>query len=142
MSYLYRCDCYNDCRDGSDEADCGDRVVMCDDGECVPLYSLCGGFRQCSNASIESHCPQSAICGTCGDGSAYPCWHRCDCEVHCSDGSDEANCDGDPLNKRWLCADGGCVATNERCNGDAKCDDDSDEDGCDGICIKIYVCHV
>ena len=142
--YRDRCDCNRDCRDGSDEADCGESLVMCDSGydvHCIPLYLLCSGERHCLNASIESHCPESAICGTCGDGSAYSCWQRCNCKEDCSDGSDEANCDGDPYNKSWMCADGGCVVITERCNGDAKCDDNSDEENCEGrvICI-VFDC--
>ena len=138
VSYRAPCNCHKNCDDGSDEADCGDSLVMCDSGynvHCIPLYLLCTGERRCLNASIESHCPQTAICGTCGDGSAYSCWHRCNCYEDCSDGSDEANCDGDPVNKRWMCADGGCVNLNERCDGRARCEDGSDEEHCEGLAI-------
>ena len=142
VSLYGRCDCHSDCRDGSDEADCGDSLVTCDGdyNNCTALYYLCSGDVHCSNASIESHCPQSANCGTCGDGRAYSCSQRCNCKEDCPDGSDEANCDGDPLNKRWLCADGGCVILNERCNGFAYCDDGSDEENCEGPVICIGVC--
>ena len=138
VSFYGRCDCYADCADGSDEADCEDSgtTTTCDSGECITEPKWCNCYVDCADGSDERDCPNSE-CHHCADtGSVYHSHDRCDCDKQCSDGSDEWDCDDDPLNKRFECSSEQCVDTSQRCDGTTHCANGADEENCDSKRVK------
>jgi WD40 repeat protein len=81
-----RCDLFEDCSDGSDEAGC--TYLVCGDGSSIPLVWECNGFEECSDGSDEAGCPVFL----CGDGTTVPARWKCDGIPDCLDGSDERGC--------------------------------------------------
>uniref|UniRef100_A0A4W6FNJ1 Heparan sulfate proteoglycan 2 n=1 Tax=Lates calcarifer TaxID=8187 RepID=A0A4W6FNJ1_LATCA len=115
MEYL--CDNRPDCRDMSDEINCGEWLHLdwpkpprppgppgpcradqatCQSGECIPRDYICDGERDCSDGSDEFRCGTPSPCEPnefkCKNGRcALKLW-RCDGDNDCEDNSDETDC--------------------------------------------------
>ena len=139
-----RCDCTEQCLDGSDEADCEDSgtTATCDSGECIIEPYWCDCFEDCPDGSDEVDCPNSD-CPRCADtGKVYFSSQRCNCDEDCDDGSDEANCDDDPLNKRFECGEAQCTIVDKRCDQYRDCINGADEDNCESKkATEIYLTY-
>jgi hypothetical protein len=87
--YVYRCDGYDDCLAGEDEADCpqGETFKCRNVDERVDRTELCDGRPDCSDSSDEpAECDATLVCG---DGTELPGSYGCDGFVDCIDGEDE-----------------------------------------------------
>jgi len=152
LQQYHMCNGYQDCEDGSDEANCVNQqedrpcpnhgAWPCDDGsECVDSWYVCDGSIQCADGSDEKDCTQEK-CGkdkfACADGSrCIYNYEVCDGNPYswgtvCPDGSDEENCaEKCKAMHKFACEDGQkCLSNWYVCNGQKDCDDGSDEGNC------------
>uniref|UniRef100_A0A3Q1H130 Heparan sulfate proteoglycan 2 n=1 Tax=Acanthochromis polyacanthus TaxID=80966 RepID=A0A3Q1H130_9TELE len=119
MEYL--CDNRPDCRDMSDEINCGECFLLETKRPAAPPPRPPGPPGPCR-----------ADQATCQSGECIPRDYVCDGERDCSDGSDEFRC-GTPSPcepNEFKCKNGRCALKLWRCDGDNDCEDNSDETDC------------
>ena len=89
FSYDYRCDGFDDCANGEDEAGCtATGTVKCRNvAERVASTAVCDGVPNCSDSSDEpAGCSATFACT---DGTPLPLLYACDGFLDCLDESDE-----------------------------------------------------
>uniref|UniRef100_A0A669DG86 Heparan sulfate proteoglycan 2 n=1 Tax=Oreochromis niloticus TaxID=8128 RepID=A0A669DG86_ORENI len=104
MEYL--CDNRQDCRDMSDEVNCGTpspcepNEFKCKNGRCALKLWRCDGDNDCEDNSDETDCPSKGPDDRCApeqfeclsDNKCIPASYQCDEEPDCEDRSDEYGC--------------------------------------------------
>jgi hypothetical protein len=83
----YKCNYFEECKDGSDEKGCP-AAFKCDDGATLPPHYECDHEEDCQDGSDEKDCPDYAKF-SCKNGDKVPAEHECDLFPDCDDGSDE-----------------------------------------------------
>ncbi|XP_048256632.1 low-density lipoprotein receptor-related protein 4-like isoform X3 [Haliotis rufescens] len=111
----WRCDGEIDCRDGTDELDCGQ-------GQSTTSQPPTTQAPGCKKNSFR-----------CYSGACIPERWRCDMDVDCVDGSDEQDCTPDPRcdERSFRCGNSACIPDKWRCDGEPDCSDHSDELHCE-----------
>uniref|UniRef100_A0A670K7D7 Heparan sulfate proteoglycan 2 n=1 Tax=Podarcis muralis TaxID=64176 RepID=A0A670K7D7_PODMU len=139
ISKEFLCDSRSDCRDMSDELDCGEHD--CGLGVMVrrpsvttrraPVTAPPGVFpAKPSLPPFPRPCRKDEA--VCSNKQCIPRDYLCDGERDCSDGSDESRC-GTPSPcepNEFKCRNGHCALKLWRCDGDNDCTDGSDELNC------------
>ncbi|XP_053705091.1 basement membrane-specific heparan sulfate proteoglycan core protein isoform X1 [Synchiropus splendidus] len=126
MEYL--CDNRPDCRDMSDEINCGSLVPPI--VVITPAPAVTTPKKSPRPPSVPGPCRVDQA--TCQSGECIPRDYICDGERDCSDGSDEFRC-GTPSPcepNEFKCKNGRCALKLWRCDGDNDCEDNSDETDC------------
>ncbi|XP_072032704.1 uncharacterized protein [Amphiura filiformis] len=97
----YVCDTFDDCTDGSDEANCEVTCqpdeFRCDGNNCVMQSWICDGVPDCTDSTDEANCSEEFTCGAnlfqCESiDECVPEMWVCDGVADCPDQSDEATC--------------------------------------------------
>ncbi|XP_077368176.1 basement membrane-specific heparan sulfate proteoglycan core protein isoform X8 [Festucalex cinctus] len=122
----YLCDNRPDCRDMSDETNCGIRPVITTPAPATTTAVV----KPPQPPVIPGLC--RADQAKCQTGECIPRDYICDGERDCLDGSDEFRC-GTPSPcepNEFKCKNGRCALKLWRCDGDNDCEDNSDELDC------------
>ncbi|XP_071818782.1 uncharacterized protein [Apostichopus japonicus] len=124
-------------------ATCDPDSFACDDGICIPDYSVCNGYSDCGNGEDEEECdvntchPDSFVCY---DGLCISDYSVCDGYYDCDYGEDEIECDVNTCDPgSFVCNNGTCITDNSVCDGYYDCDDGEDEIDCDDIEEEIFI---
>ncbi|XP_069101259.1 uncharacterized protein [Argopecten irradians] len=131
ISRLFVCDSKGDCRDGSDELNCGTNFTCaphqfrCNDGKCISLSLFCDFISHCDDNSDETVCVHPECEAgefRCNNGHCIAESMVCDLKVDCLDGSDEEKDKCETCKaENFLCYDQTCIRGSRQCDGNIDC---------------------